>query len=668
MRPAPIFALTFLLTSAVGARLLSQENPDRQVVRVEIRPAHLELAVGEKARVEIMPLDADGNVVEGAFIQAWTDGAEATFNLDTWEVEGARPGRTTITGRVRRPTPSGPGFENFYGQVEVIVAPRPVDRIDIVRARRRLYRGTRSRFEARALAAGRARDDVNVEWSSSDPGTVSVSAGGLVYATGVGSARLTATVGDVHQSTAVTVGSNPISHLAMGPPSATARVGEVVRLRARAVDADDRLVDGAEIDWSWAPLDGQPADALALEADDDTTGVLVANEPGRYRVTATVGPVWSDVVVTASPRPPRRGVTLVAHGVVPTGQATSDLWVFGGRDGRDYVYTGTYSGGLMYAWDITDPASPVITDSVAFDGRRVNDVKINGDASLAVVTSENASNRRNGITVLDLADPAHPVRVSHFTEGLTGGIHNTWVEGSLVYAINYGTRDLRIIDISDPANPHLAGQWGLPNDDRFLHDVTIADGLAYLSYWDDGLVILDVGNGIKGGTATDPRMVSQYRYSYRLGSEAFGNTHHAIRYGDYVFVGDEIFGCAECINGPRGYVHVIDVSDIEHPHEVAHYRVPEAGAHNMWAEDGLLYIGYYQAGLRVVDISGELRGDLYRQGREVGWYMTEDPEGTIPNATDTWGAQPYKGLVYASDFNSGLWVVRLEPPAPKPMP
>ena len=34
-------------------------------------------------------------------------------------------------------------------------------------------------------------------------------------------------------------------------------------------------------------------------------------------------------------------------------------------------------------------------------------------------------------------------------------------------------------------------------------------------------------------------------------------------------------------------------------------------------EDDKLYVGYYQAGLRVVDISGELRGDLYRQGREL---------------------------------------------------
>jgi hypothetical protein len=69
-----------------------------------------------------------------------------------------------------------------------------------------------------------------------------------------------------------------------------------------------------------------------------------------------------------------------------------------------------------------------------------------------------------------------------------------------------------------------------------------------------------------------------------------------------------------------------------------------------------------------VDISGELRGDLYRQGREIGWFMTEDGSGAAPNMTVTWGAQPYKGLIYASDGASGLWVVELMEPEPRLVP
>jgi choice-of-anchor B domain-containing protein len=362
-------------------------------------------------------------------------------------------------------------------------------------------------------------------------------------------------------------------------------------------------------------------------------------------------------------------VTLKAHGVVPTeAGTTTDLWVFEGTDGRDYAYTGTMQAATMYAWDVTDPTNPVITDSVKVDGRRANDVKINADATIAVMTSERASNRRNGITIVDISDPSHPRKITHFTEGLTGGVHNVWIERDIVYAVHNGTNAVHIVDISDPANPSNVGRWQVDNPARSLHDIIVQDGLAYLSYWDDGLVILDVGAGIAGGTPTEPVEVSRFTYRSRWGAETYGNTHHAIRYKNYVFVADEIFGCSECVNGPRGHVHVIDVTDIEEPREVANYRVPEAGAHNLWVEDDKLYVAYYQAGLRVVDISGELRGDLYRQGREIGWYMTEDTNGYVPNSTDSWGPQPYKGNIFVSDAHSGLWIVELDESRPGLVP
>ena len=65
------------------------------------------------------------------------------------------------------------------------------------------------------------------------------------------------------------------------------------------------------------------------------------------------------------------------------------------------------------------------------------------------------------------------------------------------------------------------------------------------------------------------------------------------------------------------------------------------------------------AGLRVVDISGDLMGDLYNQGREIAWYLPTDPKGKVPNAPMTWGPQPHKGHIFISDWNSGLWALKL---------
>lgn len=643
---------------------MAQDANSSSVEKIVMEPDSLVISVGERAQIHVTALDVSGSPVADPDMMVWTQGAEVSVDQATGIVTGVRPGETVVETRVRRWAEGRIGYDDLTANTRVIVRHPPVEKVEIDAGAGELFVGTRARLAARASSSGGVREDAAIRWSSSDPAVLEVGPAGLVYARSTGTVRLTAAADGADGVTEIRVVENPIRTLKVEPTSASVRVGDVLRLTAGALDENARIINGGKVHWSWEALESQPFDALQIDADDGRTGVIVPNEPGLYRVTAQIGGVWQDVLVRALQRPPRREISLVAHGVVPTGQATTDLWVFEGQDGRDYAYTGTYHGNLMYAWDVSDPAGPVIVDSVEFDGRRVNDVKINADRSLAVVTSEHASDRKNGFTVLDITEPASPRKLSHYTEGLTGGVHNTWIVDDLVYAVHYGTRAVHIIDISDPSSPAEVGRWQLPNADRFLHDVTVLDGYAYLSYWNDGMVIIDVGAGTHGGTPTEPALVSQYEYSYRLGSESYANTHHAIRYGDYVFTGDEIFGCKECVNGPRGYIHVIDVSDLDNPRKVGWYRVPEAGSHNLWAEDDKLYIGYYQAGLRVVDISGELRGDLYRQGREIAWYMTEDGTGSWPNATNTWGAQPFKGKIYASDGASGLWIVEMEDEPP----
>ena len=663
--------LALLVVGALAAHMTgptpaaAQDDADARVDRIVFRPDSVRLAVGERVPLQVIALDADGNPIPDADVTASVQSAEIAYDRANGMVEGVSEGRSRVSARVRRPA-SGPiGFDDVAASATVVVEPARVDDVR-VGAIPPLLEGTVYRPEAVALAAGEPRPGARVRWSSADPDVVSVSATGELRALSRGDAALTASSGDASVRTTVRVVPNPVAALD-ATTSMSGRVGDPLPVSVRAADADGGTVPDAWVEWSWAGTSEAAYDALMIERTGPSSALVVANDPGAYRLTASLGAITTDVEFLAGPRPGRLSVRRIAHGTVPTGQSTTDLWVFEGRDGRDYVYTGTYSGNLLYAWDVTDAANPTITDSVRIEGRRVNDVKVNEDRTLAVITSEHAADRRNGITVVDIADPAHPVKVAHYAEGLSGGVHNTWIAGDLVYAVHYGTRALHIIDISDPASPAEVGRWQLPNEDRFLHDVTVQDGLAYLSYWNDGVVILDIGAGTAGGNPTSPALVSQYAYTFDVGPEVYGNTHHAIRYGDYVFAGDEIFGCAECLNGPRGYIHVIDVSDIENPREVAWYKVPEAGAHNMWAEDDKLYIGYYQAGLRVVDISGELRGDLYRQGREIGWFMTEDGTGTQPFATDTWGAQPYKGRIFASDAASGLWVVEMEEqPAPIP--
>lgn len=626
--------------------------PEVAEVRLTVEP--VELRVGDTARVVAVAVDEQGRSVTGVDLRLLAPIRQLEVLGDTALVAVREGAAVVIAQPIRAARPVG---AEIAGRLALRVQPAPLTRLEL-NAPERLYAGVRATARVRAFTAVGPRETApELTWRSTDQTVLRVSSAGGLVAVAPGVAQLEVSAENRRASAQVRIVANPVDRIELRPAFTELGVGEVVHLSARALDAGGRAVDDVPIEWAvevvHPPLGGA--------AQVDERGAFVADAPGTYRVVALVGEQAAAAEVRARPRPPRRPVELIAHRPLPAGAGkATDVWVFEGVDGRDYAYVGTLTASTLYAWDVTDPESPAIADSVKLDGRRVNDVKINEEATIAVVTSEGAADRRNGITLFDILDPAHPQPITHFTEGLTGGVHNVWIEGDLVYAVHDGTRDLRIIDISDPRMPRLVGRWGTDSEGRVLHDVTVKDGFAYLSYWNDGLVILDVGAGIAGGTPTEPRFVSRHVFSTRLGDEVYGNTHHAVRYRNWVFVADEIFGCSECVNGPRGYVHVLDVADIEHPVEVAYYRVPEAGAHNMWAEDDRLYVAYYQAGVRIVDISGELRGDLWRQGREIGWFMTGTTGGEAPNATMAWGPQPYEGHLFVSDLNSGLWVLRLE--------
>ncbi len=636
-----------------------------EVEDILVRPEVIELRVGETmdlSEMEIVPVGLGGEPVQGVEPLTFLDDRVAVVRDGV--LTARAEGRTELVVGIRA-APEDPADdpEVRVFDVPVVVRGQPVASVRIDEPERAFYTGTTIPLSAEALTGeGERRRRTDLAWESRDPDVATVSERGWVRAVRPGSATIAATSEGVTGSVEIEVRENPVHRIELTPSTETARTGDVVRFEARPLDEAGALVDDVALTYTVGGGEARDEVGASVWAD----GAFVAAEPGAYTVVAAAGPVSAEALVEVRPRGVRGRVERVGQGLV-SHAPTSDLWVFRGVDGRDYAYHGTHAGGQkMFTWDVTDPANPVLTDSVVVDARVVNDVKVNEDASLAVITREGASDRRNGMVILDLADPAHPEVLSEFTQNLTGGVHNTFIAGDLVYAIHDGDLDVHIVDISDPQRPRHVGEWGIDRPGKYLHDIWIADGLAYVSYWDDGLFILDVGDGRWGGTPTEPVEVSSLAYPE-------GQTHVAFPYTNadghsYVFVGDEIFGCDECIarsgthvDGPRGFVHVLDLEDPENPREVGRYEVPEAGVHNLWVEDDLLYAAYYQGGLRVVDVSGELRGDLYRQGREIAWYPTGHPEGLEPNAPLAWGPQPYRGNIYVSDLNSGLWVLRLVP-------
>lgn len=372
---------------------------------------------------------------------------------------------------------------------------------------------------------------------------------------------------------------------------------------------------------------------------------------------------------------------VVGRGPVPRMRST-ELWAFRGVNGRDYVYTGTNGGcaecigSTLFIWDVSNPATPVLTDSVRVDAGAISDVAVNQAGTLAALGRRGASNRRNGVVFLDLADPAHPRPAGQFWESLSAGVEAVWLDGDRLYASDLGTGELAVLDVSSPRDARVVGRWGVPlgpNIDassRFLADVQVRDGLAYLAYWNDGFVILDVGNGVRGGTPNRPRLVSQTRYTTQYNRQRYGNTNavHPYTTADgrrYVFVGDAIVPPGADPRRPMeigGRLHVFDVTRVESPREVAWYEVPGRGISRFWAADDRLYVATNNGGLRALDVSAPLSGRL--RDPELAVLPTRDARSAVPELSVTWAAMAHNGLVFATDLHSGLWVTRLLPAAP----
>jgi hypothetical protein len=643
-----LLAIVVVSTSAF-AQGSNGAPPTAAIKTVQVTPSVKEAEVGQQVKLTAVATDAAGNVVKeqpsvyfaGPFDIAAADDDGNVRLFGTGEVVvGA------IVGGV-------PGMTKF------MVRPPSVKTVEIAPLKTPLVVGSAVQLDAvTRIFSGDPRTGVPINWTSGNTQVATVDEGGVVTAIGPGKATITATSGTATTTTTINVVKNNLRSLSVSGATKSARTGDVIRFTAKGDPSGDVATR-----WS---VSGSGA---TVEAD----GAFVADKPGTYIVTGTSGNMSSSASIVVSPRNLEREVKVV--GRVPFKEFQgAEQWIVG-----NYAYYSTIAD-RFFVYDISDPTQPKLTDTVTVDARLVNDISTTADGKILVISREGASNRKNGISFYDTSDPAHPKLISEYTTTVTGGVHSAFVNGHYVYLTDDATGSMRVIDFADPKNPKEVARWQTESPvvstiktkegdhiaGRYIHDLQVKDGLAYLAYWRDGLVILDVGAGLKGGSPEKPQFVSQLRFNH---NELYGNgwlagTHSVYRYKNYVFIGDEVFPAIFDIKSPkrfpvRGIIHVVDVSDINNPRKVAEYPVPEGGAHNMWVEDDVMYLGYYNGGGRVVDVSGELRGDLYQQGREIARIWTGDANAYRANTPFTWGAQPHKGLIYFNDIHSGLWIVKL---------
>ncbi len=383
----------------------------------------------------------------------------------------------------------------------------------------------------------------------------------------------------------------------------------------------------------------------------------------------------------------------------------SDVWAHG-----DYAYLAGLGGTPVQIVDISDPANPAVVATAASPDpfcssqdvkvETVNTRYFKGD--LMAVAGERCF---SGLQLWDVSDPTQPELLSAINAlddpGQPEFIHNVYIfeQGNRAYVIGvsgffevfsllqYGFTlgDVLVVDVTDPENPQTVGDWGAGKDgglaygtpffppffppgsdctpppggvelcrgDDFpgvvAHDVWVNEQgtIAYVSYWDAGVVVLDVSD------PTDPTSVGVAFEP--LDSE--GNAHVAVpaHGGNLLVVGDEDF-TAE----PWGFMRFFDTSDPSNPVEVGTFATdnslnhPQApfpvsfSAHNVIVRGNRAFISWYNDGIRVLDFA---QPDAVR---EIAAFT---PGG---NAS-FWGVYVHHNLVLGSDVVGGdLYILQVK--------
>ena len=661
----PAVAL-LLIAFPAFAQEEAEEAPAPEPAELIITPAELTLEVGDSLTLESEVRDGEGNLMDRTVVYFSRRRRSVGVN-PAGIVEAYRPGSHTLIAMVpkdpedtdRRAEPA------VMVEIPVTIPNPPVAAVEVANLPGHLYAGTEVALTTTVTdISGAERNDVEVSWAAADPAVAQVDSLGVLTLVGEGSTTLTVSAEEASSDTAIEVLANPVASIGLsGGPDAPVRTGDVVFFEAAVLDASGNAVPDYPVQFATfgVPATGIIAPGAIGQVHSD--GSFVAERPGTHTVIADGFTHSASASVEAVSRNVRKDVEVVGQGPVRD-RRTSDLWVWEGVDGRDYAVTGTHSAdGHAYFWDVTDPSSIALIDTVRVDARTVNDVKVSEDGMFCVISREGASNRKNGLVILDVSDPQNGISViARYDDQLTGGVHNVFIAEDHIYALSAGRR-YDILNAEDPTNPYRVGRFELDTPGHSIHDVWVEDGIAYSSNWNDGVVAVDVGGGGMGGAPNNPVLLGSTPYPTGWNHAAF--PYRSESTGKFLMIGgDEAFpyqtiGEPNTPDRAAGWIHFYEWEDWDNPVEVARYQVPEAGTHNLWVEDDILYIGYYNGGLRVVDISGELRGDLYRQGREIASFLPEDPESFIPNAAMVWGPQPYKGHIFLSDHHSGLWAVKL---------
>jgi hypothetical protein len=378
----------------------------------------------------------------------------------------------------------------------------------------------------------------------------------------------------------------------------------------------------------------------------------------------------------------------------------ADVWAH-----RDTAYVGSrcgpehQGGGGVRVVDISHPTHPVLVSTLPNpEFTRAEDVVVKSVATpsftgdLAAVGiqacfgSGHEGEVPTGLRLFDVTDPTSPQLLSEwFLPPGSIGCHEidlvqradgrvlVGCARNLVDQVDFNTGaelpgGVKIVDATDPANPVEIASWQLELDPfsglgclpvKFAHSVRFARGGEdlYVSYWDAGTVHLDIGDpsapAVVSDTVITPPDEDGDNHSMTLANG-----------GSWLVINPEDFSPSDCGPGFDGWgeAYVYENANTDNPTFLGTFSTPDSRSDRT---DGIFTVHNTE-----VALGRQFFSSWYSDGI-VWWTMDENgashqlgqfvpPASELEGIPLVWGVyvDHVQNLILASDFGSGLWIVR----------
>jgi len=398
---------------------------------------------------------------------------------------------------------------------------------------------------------------------------------------------------------------------------------------------------------------------------------------------------------------------------IPQGFAASNFQVVGyseidGRPGfkmairevggRWYMYMGHLWHRGWTIMDVTDPAKPQVLKFVP-GPENTWSIQMDLHDNIMITGLEQVSRRwggdpskphDEGFLIWDIKDPVNPRKLGQWKTGGRGTHRNGYPGGRYVFAAaalpGYQDELLVIVDIQDPAKPVEVARWSAPGqhvasgekpeDGMQVHGPPIVDGnRLYLDYGGAGMYILDISDIRK------PTPIGHLDFTPPFDGGIPVHSILPIKSRNLVWVNSEAIA-EDCREG-LGQASLVDISNEKQPRLLSIMPIPvpppgapyadfcakgaRFGPHNInhlqhlpdvEKQGALMYLTYFNAGLRVFDISNA------RLPKEVGYFIPPDPVKRYGPVPDKLVEQTEdvlvdrRGYVYITNKNQGMWILR----------